>query len=71
MLLHGNVSGAMVVFRETHENSPERKQLQDAVAAWKRRQSFVSRIAFSLGMQPYNSPVVLDFPPGQLTLQAE
>lgn len=66
MLLSGNVSGAMTVMQQVHQDSPMRTQIQNAVNQWKRSRPLMSRIAFSCGILPYNSPVPLDFLPGQL-----
>jgi hypothetical protein len=65
-LLTGNLSGAVSLLAEVTEESSMCQKLKSAIAAWKRKQSFFSRIAFALGLLPMDMPIPLDFPPGQL-----
>jgi hypothetical protein len=63
--LSGNVAGAASLLAEVRTGSPMRQKLQTAFDNWKRTRSFLSRIAFMLGLLPSDTPVPLDFPPGE------
>lgn len=65
-LLIGNLPGAVSLLAEVTEELPMRHKLQSAINAWKRKQPFFSRIAFALGLLPMDTPIPLDFSPGQL-----
>jgi len=66
MLMTGNVAGAAGVLNEIDGSLPMARRLREAIRAWKKRRPLWSRLAMSLGMLPYDAPVPLDFPPGEI-----
>lgn len=66
MLLTGNVAGAQSVLEEVLEDTPAVWKLRGAIKAWRRRLPLHRRLATMLGAYPYDTPVSLDFPPGEL-----
>ncbi len=66
MLLTGNVAGALAMLDQVEGESPSADRLRAAIRAWRKGRPIWSRLAMGLGILPYDTPVPLDFPPGEL-----
>lgn len=65
-LMVGNLEGATSVLNQSNENSPRVRALWSAIKKWRRQQSLLLQLGILLGSWPYDRPVPLDFPPGEV-----
>jgi hypothetical protein len=66
MLLAGNIGGAMILVEENSQDCPSREKLKAIIKKWKQSQSLWTRLTLFLGALPYDKPVSVEGPLGEL-----
>lgn len=66
MLLCGNIAGAVNMIDNCQDDCPQRDKLKGAIKKWKKSLPLWSRFMIVLGVLPYNKPVIVESPHGEL-----
>ena len=67
LLMSGNLAGCLSALGELRdETHPSVERLRQAIAGWRKSQSWWRRFSMAVGMHPFDVKIPLAFPPGEM-----